>query len=177
MREAACLAAAHHAELIVMTVIPRDFAARTGVAEIREYARAEHLRGELEACGLLAEDVLEEAKAVVSEHGNLKASYTSRAGDPATEIVTCACERAVDLIFNERHVRAVLAEYVGYFGISTVGAHTARSVSARHAQSICQSEKRRMPKSSGSPCLAACITSIIWRHDASDMGVDSFVAG
>jgi len=98
VREAASLAAAHHAELIVMTVIPRDFAARTGVAEIREYARAEHLRGELEACGLLAEDVLEEAKGLVSEHGNLKASYTSRAGDPATEIVTCARERAVDLV-------------------------------------------------------------------------------
>ena len=51
---------------------------------------------------------------------------------------------------------------------SIAGAHTARSVSARHAQSSYQSPKRTMGRSLGSPCLAACITSIIWRHDASD---------
>src|ERR1700730_13485426 len=51
---------------------------------------------------------------------------------------------------------------------SIAGAHTARSVSARHAQSSYQSTKRTMGRSLGSPCLAACITSIIWRHDASD---------
>jgi hypothetical protein len=50
-------------------------------------------------------------------------------------------------------------------GISIAGAHTERSVSARLAQSSYQSAKRTMGRSLGSPCLAACITSIIWRHE------------
>src|SRR3984893_14364961 len=49
---------------------------------------------------------------------------------------------------------------------SIAGAHTARSVSARHAQSSYQSPKLAMGRSLGSPCLAACITSIIWRQPA-----------
>jgi hypothetical protein len=38
-------------------------------------------------------------------------------------------------------------------GISIAGAYTARSVSARHAQSSYQSAKRTMGRSLGSPCL------------------------
>src|ERR1700732_3213125 len=52
-------------------------------------------------------------------------------------------------------------------GISIAGVRTARSASARHAQLSYQSPKRTMRRSLGSPCLAACIMSIIWRHDAS----------
>jgi hypothetical protein len=75
-----------------------------------------------------------------------------------------------DLFFFVRALRYAFGKIAGqeWCGISIAGAHTARSVSARHAQSSYQSPKRTMGRSLGSPCLAACITSIIWRHDASD---------
>ena len=63
-------------------------------------------------------------------------------------------------IFNERHLRSAL---------SIAGARTARSVSAPHAESNRRSAKHATARSSGSPCLAAYITSIIWRHDALDI--------
>jgi nucleotide-binding universal stress UspA family protein len=98
VREAAKLAAGQDAELVVLTVTPRDLAPRTETDEIREFARTEHLSSELEARSLIAEDILAEAKAIVGERGGLKATYTSRAGDPAKEILACARQRAASMI-------------------------------------------------------------------------------
>jgi nucleotide-binding universal stress UspA family protein len=99
VRETANLAATHDAELVVLTVIPRDIAPRSMSEEIREYARIEHLSGgEPEARSLIADEILAEAKAIVAERKDLKASFTSRAGDPAEEILACARERSADLL-------------------------------------------------------------------------------
>lgn len=99
VREAASLAAAQSAELVVLTVIPRDVAAGSMADEIREYARTEHLSGEREARSIIADNILAEAKAIVAEQGKLSASFTSRAGDPAEEILACARERAANTLF------------------------------------------------------------------------------
>jgi nucleotide-binding universal stress UspA family protein len=100
VREAADLAAAYDAELVVLTVIPRDIAPRSMAEGIREYARAEHLTGgELEGRSVVADNILDEARAIVEDRDDLKASYTSRAGDPAEEILACARERAADMIY------------------------------------------------------------------------------
>ena len=112
VREAASLAAAHDAELVVMTVIPRDGALRTSAGEIREFARTEHLSGQLEARSLIAEEILEQAKAIIGEPTDLAVSYTSRAGDPATEIVVCARERGAELLILGSRGRGALGAFL-----------------------------------------------------------------
>jgi nucleotide-binding universal stress UspA family protein len=124
VREGASLAARHGAELVVMTVIPRDIAARTLADEIREYARTEHLSGELEVRSLIAEDILAAAKAIVGEPENFKASYTSRAGDPADEIVACARERTADLLILGSRGQGALGAFL-YGSVSRRVADTA----------------------------------------------------
>ena len=95
-----------------MTVIPRDSALRTSAGEIREYARTEHLSGELEARSLIAEEILEQAKAIIGEPTDLAVSYTSRAGDPATEIVVCARERGAELLILGSRGRGALGAFL-----------------------------------------------------------------
>jgi nucleotide-binding universal stress UspA family protein len=124
VREGTRLAAQHGAELVVMTVIPRDIATSTLAGEIREYARSEHLSGESEARSLIAEDILAAAKAIVGQGGNLKTSYTSRAGDPAHEIVACARERAADLLILGSRGRGALRAFL-YGSVARRVAHTA----------------------------------------------------
>lgn len=123
LRKAADLAATENAELVVLAVYRRDTESRTVAKEVGEYAHAEHLGGGVVEAGMfVAESVLEEAKAIV-EGRHLKASYVSRAGDPAEEIVACARERSVDMLF------------LGGDGRGPIGAFFHRSISRRVADS------------------------------------------
>jgi nucleotide-binding universal stress UspA family protein len=101
LKQAADIASAHDAQLIVLTVISRNRESRSISDEVREYAHAEHLEGETEARSLIAENILAEAKPVVAIRRGLKAIYISRAGDPADEILACAREHSADEFFLE----------------------------------------------------------------------------
>jgi nucleotide-binding universal stress UspA family protein len=94
LKEAVKMALHSGAELVVLTVTPSIRRRSTPSSqELMEYSRAEHLAGgEAEAMGLVADDILAEAKAIVEDQGHPKASYTSRVGDPASEILACARE-------------------------------------------------------------------------------------
>ena len=122
LRKAADFAATENAELVVLAVMPRDIESRTMAGEARNYARAEHLAGGVvEAGSFVAENILEEAKAIVEGRHDVKASYISRAGVPAEEIVACARERSADMLF------------VGSRGRGPLGAFFQGSVSRRVA--------------------------------------------
>ncbi|HEV2549310.1 MAG TPA: universal stress protein [Stellaceae bacterium] len=123
LRKATDLAATENAELVVLAVMPRDIELRTMAETVGEFAHAEHLRGGvIEAGRYVAENILEEAKAIVDRH-NAKASYILRAGDPAKEIVACARERSADILF------------LGSRGQSPLGAFFYGSVSRQVADS------------------------------------------
>lgn len=100
LKEAAARASTDSAQLVVLTVAARDFGFGTTSEEIEEYAREEHLAGgEAEGRRAVAEDILAEAKEIVGDRRQLNASYISRAGDAAEEILACAHERAADALF------------------------------------------------------------------------------
>jgi nucleotide-binding universal stress UspA family protein len=123
LRKAADLAATENAELVVLAVMPRDIESRTMAETVGEFAHAEHLRGGMVEAGMyVAENILQEAKAIV-EGRDLKAWYLSRAGDPAEEIVACARERSADRLF------------LGSRGYGPLGAFFYGSVSRRVAAS------------------------------------------
>lgn len=99
LRKAAELAATENAELVVLAVMPRDIGFRTGAEQVKQYAKAEHLAGGVVEGGLfVVENILEEARAFVGGH-DVAATYISRAGDPADEIVACARERSAEMVF------------------------------------------------------------------------------
>jgi len=99
LKQAAQMANTDGAQLVVMSVIPRNIEPRATNSDLTEYARAEHLAGdEAEALSLIVDDVLAEARVIVAEHYGGQAIYVSRAGDPAEEILACARERSADMI-------------------------------------------------------------------------------
>jgi nucleotide-binding universal stress UspA family protein len=124
LKDAVVTASANHAKLLVLTVAPRELQSAAIAEELREYARAEHLdRGESEVAGIIAEDILADARQIVGPSSEAKVLYLSRAGDPAEEILTCAEEQAADVI------------YLGSRGRGPVGALLLGSVSRRVATS------------------------------------------
>jgi nucleotide-binding universal stress UspA family protein len=112
LNQAADIASAHDAQLIVLTVISRNRESRSISDEVREYAHAEHLEGETEARSLIAENILAEAKPIVAIRRGLKAIYISRAGDPADEILACAREHSADVIFLGSRGRGPLGAFM-----------------------------------------------------------------
>ena len=100
LREAADFASTHDAELVVLTVMTRSPGLGSVSDELRDYAAAEHLqRGVASGIRHVGENILAEAKSIVEDWDNLKASYISRAGDPAEEIIACAREHSADTLF------------------------------------------------------------------------------
>jgi hypothetical protein len=71
------------------------------------------------------------------------------------------------LIFSERHLRHVLAEYVG---ISTAGGHTGRLINARLVRRRSLLNAILVATSSRRRCLVGSITSTIWPHDQPKWG-------
>jgi nucleotide-binding universal stress UspA family protein len=122
LKAAADTADIEAARLLVLTVSPRSVSYHrpSGMAkEITEYARSEHLAGgSAEAGGMLAEDILTEARKIVGRR-SLDTNFISCAGDPAEEIVACARERVADAL------------YLGSRGLSRVGSFLLGSVSRR----------------------------------------------
>lgn len=120
LKAAADKASTEGAELVVLAVATRDLETGSASEEVGEYARAEHLKGgRAEGRGAVAEDILAEAKEIVGDRPGLTASYVSRAGDAAEEILTCAREHSADVI------------YLGSRGLDALGAFFLGSVS-RH---------------------------------------------
>ena len=115
LKEAADKAAAEGARLVVLAVATRDHETGPAGEEISEYARVEHLKGgRAEGRRAVAEDILAEAKEIVGDRRGLTASYISRAGDAAEEILTCAREHSADVIYvGSRGLNALSALFVG----------------------------------------------------------------
>jgi nucleotide-binding universal stress UspA family protein len=102
LKKAATAATAGRAQLVVLTVTPRDRRASGYDADdLREFARVEHLAGgAAEASSLVAEDILKQAARTLGDCcGGVKPVYVSRAGNPAEEILACAKERAAAALY------------------------------------------------------------------------------
>jgi nucleotide-binding universal stress UspA family protein len=72
---------------------------------LKEYARAGHFEGETAARSVIAENTLAEAKAIAADRHDLKATFISRIGDPADEILACARQFLSDVILLGRRGR------------------------------------------------------------------------
>jgi nucleotide-binding universal stress UspA family protein len=122
VKAAAAMASRHGAALVVLTVVPRRGRSGAASRELAEFARVEHLGGdEAEAMGLVAEDILAEAKAIAEAQGCLRVSCTSRVGDPASEILACARQHSADILV------------LGSRGLGPLGAFALGSVSRKVA--------------------------------------------
>ncbi|HLJ19496.1 MAG TPA: universal stress protein [Stellaceae bacterium] len=113
LKQAADKAAADGAELVVLTVTTRDLGISSLSEEIAEYSREEHLAGgEAEGRRVLAEDILAGARKLVGARKRLKATYISRAGDPAEEILACARDRSADALYLGSRGRGALGALI-----------------------------------------------------------------
>jgi nucleotide-binding universal stress UspA family protein len=120
LKKAAAAATTDRAQLVVLTVTPRDLrASGRAVDDLREFARVERLAGgEAEASSLLAEDILKQANRTLGDCcGGIEPEYVSRTGDPVEEILACAQERAAATL------------YLGSRGLGPLGALFLGSVS------------------------------------------------
>ncbi|HMK67675.1 MAG TPA: universal stress protein [Stellaceae bacterium] len=123
LKQAADAAEAGRSRLVVLTVEPRNPVFHEPNAQreqIADYARSEHLPGgEAEARGIIAEDILAEARRVLHPKARIGTLYVTRTGDPAGEIVSCARDYEADTI------------YLGSRGLGLVGEILLGSVSGR----------------------------------------------
>jgi nucleotide-binding universal stress UspA family protein len=103
--QAADLAGSRRAQLVVLTVISRNRQSGSVSDALNEFARAEHFEGETAARSVIAENALAEAKAIVADRHDLKATCISRIGDPADEILACARQLLSDVILLGRRGR------------------------------------------------------------------------